>query len=83
MGYGADQATTHGFRATFSTWAHNQGKYQPHLIEMALGHVFGNEVAQAYNRSDTFAARARLVADWAEFLAGEAAATGEVIALSA
>jgi hypothetical protein len=34
---------------------------------MALAHVIGNKVEAAYRRSDLFAKRARLMADWAKY----------------
>jgi len=41
------------------------------------------EVAQTYNRAEAIVARARLMEDWAAFLAGESPAAAEVIPLRA
>ena len=38
------------------------------LSEMALAHKVGNEVRQAYQRSDLFAKRLKLMRRWAEFI---------------
>jgi hypothetical protein len=35
---------------------------------MALGHVIANKVEAAYNRSDLFEKRRRLMDDWAMFV---------------
>jgi len=60
--------TPHGFRSTFRDWCAESG-HDHQLAEMALGHVVGSAVERAYRRSDLFALRARLMADWAKFCA--------------
>jgi integrase len=61
--------TPHGFRSTFRDWCAESG-HDHQLAEMALGHVVGSAVERAYRRSDLFALRARLMADWAKFCDG-------------
>ncbi|WP_431301058.1 tyrosine-type recombinase/integrase [Tabrizicola sp. BL-A-41-H6] len=39
MGFGADELTSHGFRATFSTLANESGLWNPDAIERALAHL--------------------------------------------
>ncbi len=63
-----DQTTTHGLRATFSTWANDRTNYQNDIIEAALAHKIGNKTAQAYNRSDLLAKRRNLMLDWQRYL---------------
>ena len=64
------QATLHGTsRATFRTWASDQG-YPSDVVEAQLGHVVGNQVQQAYDRSNRLELRKKLVADYAAFVGG-------------
>ena len=46
----APGVTTHGFRSSFSDWAHDRTAYAPAEIELALAHVVGNKVAAAYRQ---------------------------------
>jgi integrase len=61
--------TIHGFRATFSTWAHETTAYAAHVIEQSLAHAVGSAVERAYRRSDLFEKRRRLMVDWAKHCA--------------
>ena len=80
MGYA--EFTIHGFRSTFSTWAHECTAHSNHVIEMSLAHTVGNAVERAYQRSDLFDKRRRLMQDWAAYCALPPAATGaEVVPL--
>jgi integrase len=58
---------THGFRSTFRTWAAERTSYPSEVAELALAHAVGSKVEQAYNRTDLFERRRRLMADWAAF----------------
>lgn len=62
---GAD-VTTHGFRATFKTWASEQTAYPRELIEVALAHSLGT-LDEAYRRADMMERRRRLMEDWASY----------------
>jgi integrase len=64
---GREDLTVHGFRSTFRTWAAERTNYPPEVAEMALAHTVGNRVEAAYNRSDLFDRRRRLMRDWAKF----------------
>jgi integrase len=68
--------SVHGFRASFSSWAHAETDHPHELIELALAHTEGrgNAVARSYNRSDALERRRQLMADWGAFVAGEGAA---------
>src|SRR5262249_19571897 len=59
------EATSHGFRATFRTWAAEQTSVQHDAIEAALAHTTGNAVTQAYRRTDFLEARRPLMEAWA------------------
>ena len=41
---GRGDLTTHGFRATFKTWATEKTNYQREVIEAALAHVNGDKI---------------------------------------
>jgi integrase len=73
--------TVHGFRSTFSTWAHEQTGYAAHVIEQALAHSVGSAVERAYRRSDLFEKRRRLMDDWAKYCAAPVADPKKVIPL--
>jgi integrase len=60
-------AVPHGFRSSFSDWAHECTQHANHAIEISLAHKVGNDAEQAYRRGPMIAKRARLMADWARF----------------
>lgn len=70
-------ATPHGLRATFRTWAGEQGFSREHA-ELALAHVFGDDTERAYQRSTYTEQRRPMMEAWAGFLEGKAA-TGNVV----
>ena len=78
---GQSVITVHGFRSTFSDWAHECTAFSAHEIELSLAHSIGNAVEQAYRRGDLFEKRARLMARWADFCAGKLQASAEVVEL--
>src|SRR5262245_27935967 len=66
-GMGRPDITVHGFRATFSAWANDKG-FQREVIEMALGHVVGNQVERIYARGAQRSEPRRLLMEaWADF----------------
>jgi integrase len=66
--------TTHGFRASFKTWAGERTNFANETSELALAHKVGNKVEQAYEKCDKLAKRARLMQAWADYLAKPASA---------
>jgi integrase len=60
--------TTHGFRASFKTWATERTNYPRELIEAALAHVIGDAAEQAYSRGDMLAKRRQLMEAWSGYL---------------
>lgn len=64
------RVTMHGCRSTFSDWCAENGKSEI-LREKSLMHATGNEVAQAYQRSDLFEQRRKLMNEWAEALTNQ------------
>jgi len=66
---GRSNITTHGFRSSFSDWAHEQTAHASHTIELALAHNVGSDVERAYRRGPMLAKRVPLMADWAKYCA--------------
>jgi integrase len=75
--------TTHGFRSCFRTWAAEATSYPNHVCEQALGHAISNQVEAAYRRGDLFEKRVLLMADWANYCAGQTAMVDNVVTLRA
>ena len=62
-------AVPHGFRSSFRDWAAEQTSAPHRVMEAALAHVIPNKAEAAYARSDLFARRRELMAQWADYLA--------------
>ena len=60
--------TVHGFRSSFSDWAHDRTGFAPAVIELALAHTIGDKTAAAYRRGDALDKRAKLMSGWCRFL---------------
>lgn len=60
--------TVHGFRSSFSDWAHETTDFPNHVIEMALAHKIENKAEAAYRRGALLAKRRELMEAWAAFL---------------
>jgi integrase len=71
--------TVHGFRSSFRDWAGDCTNFAESVVEAALAHVVKNVVERAYRRTTALEKRARLMADWARYLAQPAIA--KVVAL--
>lgn len=59
----------HGFRSTFRDWCAERTNYPREVCEMALAHAIGDKVEAAYRRGELMEKRARLMQEWARFLA--------------
>jgi len=68
MGYTKEEFTPHGFRAMFSTIAHEKSKFKYDVIETQLAHSVGNSVSQAYNRAKYLDERVELMQWWSDYL---------------
>jgi integrase len=64
-------AVPHGFRSTFKDWASELTTYPNELSELALAHLVGDKVEQAYRRGDMFEKRRKIMSDWATFCSRE------------
>ncbi|WP_232222415.1 site-specific integrase [Glaciecola sp. HTCC2999] len=68
---GVDKQTHvfHGFRSSFSTLAREHCRLPGDLIELQLGHIEGNQVKAAYDRSQRLEERRELMDKWSKYLA--------------
>ena len=73
-------AVPHGFRSAFRDWCAECTNAPPALPESALAHTVRNKVEAAYNRTDLFERRRKLMDQWADYLACKA---GTVVPLVA
>jgi integrase len=67
-GYGLPY-TVHGFRSSFSDWAHETTSFPHEVIEMALAHTIKNKAEAAYRRGHLIDKRRELMQAWAAYLA--------------
>jgi integrase len=64
---GHDGTTIHGFRSSFSDWAHERSAHSNIVVEMCLAHTVGSAVERSYRRSDLIQKRRALMSEWARF----------------
>lgn len=70
MGYGKEEVTAHGFRATASTLLNESGLWNADAIERQLAHVDADTVRRAYARGEHWEERVRMMQWWADHLDG-------------
>lgn len=80
MGYGKEEVSSHGFRATASTLLNESGLWSVDAIERQLAHIEGNEVRRAYARGEHWDERVRMMDWWADLL-DEMRNQGKVVSL--
>jgi integrase len=68
MGFGKDEVTAHGLRATASTLLNESGLWNPDAIERALAHGFSGAVRGAYHRGQHWDERIRMAVWWSDHL---------------
>jgi integrase len=69
---GRGDLTVHGFRASFTDWAHEQTSFPGVVIDMALAHKVSDKVEAAYRRGDLFNKRRQLMEAWADYCSSRA-----------
>jgi integrase len=74
-------ATVHGFRATFRTWAAERTSFPHEVAEQCLAHSVSEKVVRAYKRTTLFDQRRRLMDTWAKFARSPVASGANVVAL--
>jgi len=68
MGYGREEMTSHGFRATASTLLNESGFWHPDAIERSLAHGEPNGVRGAYHRGAHWQERVEMAQWWSDYL---------------
>jgi integrase len=68
--------SVHGFRSTFSDWGRDRTNYGRDIVEACLAHTIRDVTERAYRRGTALEKRARLMSDWARFLAKPTKASG-------
>lgn len=59
--------TVHGFRSAFRDWAEERTAFPAIVAELALAHVVGDAVQNAYRRTVLIEKRAQLVQAWSDY----------------
>ena len=77
LGYAADKATGHGFRATARTLLSEELGFRTEVIEAQLAHAVRDANGRAYNRTEFITDRKLMMARWAKFL--DELKAGEVV----
>ena len=68
MGYGNDDMTAHGFRATARTLIAERLGIAPEVIEAQLAHAVADALGRAYNRTQYLEQRREMMSAWADYL---------------
>jgi integrase len=68
MGYGNDDMTAHGFRATARTMIAERLGVAPEVIEAQLAHAVSDALGRAYNRTQYLEQRRGMMTQWADYL---------------
>ena len=64
----SDRHSPHGWRASFSTLAKEDGQFTKEVVDLALDHIHDSATARAYDRGGRFAQRVKLMGWWGEKL---------------
>jgi integrase len=67
---GVEDATVHGFRSGFATWAYEETEFGRDVVEAALAHVVGGATERAYRRGEALGKRRLLLDSWGQFCTG-------------
>jgi integrase len=68
LGFGPEEMTSHGFRASASTLLNESGKWSPDAIERQLAHVDRDAVRRTYSRGAYWDERVAMMRWWADYL---------------
>jgi integrase len=75
-----DDITAHGFRSSFRDWSAERTNEPRAVCEAALAHTVRDKAEAAYNRTDLFERRRKLMESWAAFATERSA---DVVAIRA
>lgn len=74
-----ERTTVHGFRSSLRDWMAERTATPHDVAEMILAHAIGNQAEAAYRRGDLLPKRARVMKQWAAFLATPVSASGKKV----
>ncbi|MFZ3582572.1 tyrosine-type recombinase/integrase [Loktanella sp. DJP18] len=74
-----ERAVPHGLRSCFRVWVTERTNFDGDMAEIALAHMVGSKVRQAYDRSDMIEKRRSMMDAWAGFLVGNDQKIGGVV----
>jgi integrase len=84
LGYHADEVSPHGFRASFSSFAHGSRRWSHDAVERHLAHAERDKVKAAYDRDDRWQERVAISQWWADYCDEmKRGARGQVVTLRA
>ena len=66
-------ATVHGCRTSFRTWASDVAHAEFEIAELCLSHRIGSAVSRAYNRTSMLERRRPLMQGWSDYATGKTA----------
>lgn len=66
LGYGKEEASAHGFRASASTLLNASRRFEPDWIEVALAHMPADKIRGIYNRNFYIEERREMMQWWAD-----------------
>jgi integrase len=64
------EATIHGFRSSFRTWAGDETHFDRVSVELCLAHKAGDDTELAYRRSDSLEKRRAVMESWGQYCCG-------------
>lgn len=70
LGFGKEEVSAHGFRATASALLNEMGNWHPDAIERQWAHVESNDVRRAYTRGTHWDERVKMMQHWSNYLDG-------------
>jgi len=68
LGYGNEDMTAHGFRATARTMIAERLNISPEVIEAQLAHAVPDALGKAYNRTQYLQQRRSMMQSWADYV---------------
>ncbi len=68
LGYGSEEMTAHGFRASAATLLNESGRWSADAIERQLAHREPNAIRRAYTRGQHWDERVAMMTWWANYL---------------
>ena len=75
----SDRHTPHGWRASFSTLAKEDGQFAKEVVDLTLDHIHDTDTARAYDRGGRLAQRVKLMSWWGDELMKAQQTTAKIV----